>query len=249
MPEPFDPRTTALFLDLDGTLIEFGDTPLAVNVSPTLLDLLERLAAACAGALAVVTGRNLATLDRLLAPLVLPVAGLHGLERRDAHGRVYPPPSGLRALLEPPGARLHGFAAREPGLLVEDKGAALALHYRAAPSAAARVLEFAAILAAELPPELVVQRGHEVIEVRAAGADKGTAITAFMAEAPFAGRRAVFIGDDRTDEHGFEVINARGGTSIKVGAGDTLAKARLADPAAVRAWLARALGATTETLS
>lgn len=247
MPQPIDPRTTALFLDLDGTLIEFGDTPMAVRVPDSLRGLLARLAAGCAGALAVVTGRSLATLDGLLAPLVLPAAGLHGLERRDAAGRLQHAPPALRGALEPFVTRLAGFAANTPGLLVEDKGAALALHYRAVPAAAGAVAAFADELAAALPPELVLQRGHMVVEIRAAGADKGVAIAAFMDEAPFAGRRAVFVGDDRTDEHGFEFVNARGGLSVKVGDGATLARARLADPAAVRAWLAHALDAATET--
>lgn len=243
MPDPIDPRTTALFLDLDGTLIEFGATPAAVSVPASLHHLLPRLAAACDGALAVVSGRRLDSLDDLLAPLSLPAAGLHGLERRDASGCLHPAPAAAAAALAPLAARLHDFVNAHPGLLLEDKGAALALHYRARPAAATVVEQLTQDVEAALPAGLVVQRGHMVVEIRAAGADKGRAIEAFMGEPPFAGRKPVFIGDDRTDEHGFEVVNARGGLSVKVGAGASRARARLADPPAVRAWLAAALDA------
>ncbi|MEQ8232448.1 MAG: trehalose-phosphatase [Gammaproteobacteria bacterium] len=237
-PAPLDPRASALFLDLDGTLIGFGATPTAVVVSPALRELLARLDVLTDGALAVVSGRRLATLDALLAPLELALAGLHGLERRRADGQVESLAGDGAALLSEVRTVFERATAAAEGLLVEDKGAALALHYRAAPAQAERVEALARELEAALPPQLVMQRGHMVVEVRAAGADKGTAIEAFMAEPPFRGRHAVFVGDDRTDEHGFAVVNARGGLSVKVGDGPTAATTRLPDPDAVLRWLA-----------
>jgi len=240
-PAPLDPRASAIFLDLDGTLIGFGDSPMAVDVPATLLELLDTLETLCDGALAVVSGRRMATLDELLAPLSLPLAGLHGLERRTADGTVHRLVEEGDALLAEVREHFTAAARRLPGLLVEDKGAALALHYRAAPHRAAEVEALAAELESGLPARLVMQRGHMVIEIRAAGADKGSAIDAFMREQPFRGRRAVFVGDDRTDEHGFAVVNALGGLSVKVGDGETAAHTYLSDPRAVLRWLDEAV--------
>ncbi len=240
-PAPLDPRASAIFLDLDGTLIGFGDTPMAVDVPGALLELLDALGTLCDGALAVVSGRRMATLDELLAPLALPLAGLHGLERRRADGTVHRLVEEGDALLGEVRERFESAAARLPGLLVEDKGAALALHYRAAPHRAPEVEALAGELERALPARLVMQRGHMVVEIRAAGADKGSAIDAFMREPPFRGRRAVFVGDDGTDEHGFAVVNALGGLSVKVGDGETAARAHLPDPRAVLRWLDEAV--------
>ncbi|MEQ8663961.1 MAG: trehalose-phosphatase [Gammaproteobacteria bacterium] len=240
-PAPLDPRASAIFLDLDGTLIGFGDAPMAVDVPAALLELLAALATLCDGALAVVSGRRMATLDALLAPLALPLAGLHGLERRAADGTVHCLVEAGDTLLAEVREQFEAIARRLPGLLVEDKGAALALHYRAAPHRAGEVEALVAGLERSLPARLVMQRGHMVVEVRAAGADKGSAIAAFMDEPPFRGRHAVFVGDDRTDEHGFAVVNARNGLSVKVGDGDTVARTRLAGPTAVRHWLGEAV--------
>ena len=238
-PRPRPPAPAddwALFLDVDGCLLDFADRPDAVAVPDALRQRLRALAARLDGALALVSGRSLATLDTLFGPLRLPMAGLHGLERRTADDRVVsaPPPAPLLAKVRDQARRI---ADGYPGAVVEDKGAALALHWRQAPSAGEALRAFAD---AALPwlHGYRLQPGDQVVELRPATADKGDAIEAFLGEAPFAGRRPVFAGDDLTDEHGFEVVNARGGTSILVGARrGSVARFGLRDPGDVRAWL------------
>ena len=237
-PRPPSPADDwALFLDVDGCLLDFADRPDAVAVPGALRSNLEALAHRLDGALALVSGRSLATLDGLFAPLQLPAAGLHGLERRTVDGRLVDAPPAA-PLLEKVrnGARL--VAAEFPGALVEDKGAALALHWRAAPEAADPLRNFADSVLPWLHGYRL-QPGDHVVELRPASADKGDAIAAFMAEPPFAGRRPVFAGDDLTDEHGFAVVDEHDGLSVLVGGrkGST-ARYGLRNPAALRAWLA-----------
>ncbi len=209
-------------------------------------DTLSRLAAACDGAVALVSGRPIADVDRLFAPLHLPVAGLHGLERRDARGRVTRAGAAQAAgdlLAEARGA-LARFAAAHPGTLIEDKGLTLALHYRQAPAAEGEARALMDGLRDGSGGALVLQHGKMVIELRPAGNDKGTAVAAFMAEAPFAGRLPVFVGDDVTDEAGFATINAMSGISIRVGDGaPTCARYDGASVAEIHDWLAAAAGA------
>ncbi|MCJ7838403.1 MAG: trehalose-phosphatase [Burkholderiales bacterium] len=230
----------AYFLDVDGTLIDIADTPDAVHVDTALLDLISRLQQASGGAVALESGRAVRFLDQRLGKLQLPVAGQHGLERRDASGRLWtntaPPAakSTIKAALAP-------VLARHPGLLLEDKGLTLALHYRLAPQLASYAHRLMAQLAAGAGAGLEVQRGRRVAEIKPAGVDKGTAIAAYLTEAPFAGRRPVFIGDDRNDEHGFAEVNKLDGVSVKVGKGASCARFRLPDVAAVRRWLLAAL--------
>lgn len=228
----------ALFLDVDGTLLHLADTPDAVTIERASIDLLARLHRACGGALALITGRRIADVDRLFAPLRLPVAGQHGFERRDAAGRVRSHAHALPQIAVAR-ARLQAFAARLPGVLIEDKGLTVAAHYRLAPRAGEALDALAERLAGESAGLLSLQRGKMLVELRPAGRHKGTAIGEFLDEPPFQGRAPVFIGDDLTDEHGFRVVNARGGLSIKVGEGPSVAAARLPDVDAVRAWLAR----------
>jgi trehalose 6-phosphate phosphatase len=236
-PPPLPAADWALFLDVDGCLLEFADTPGGVVVPDGLVDTLAGLARRLDGALALVSGRTLATLDDLFAPLRLPAAGVHGLERRDAAGHVEGP-------APPPALQRVAFRAREvaeahPGALVEPKGAALALHWRAAP-AAAKAFERIANDALPTLPGYRLQPGDHVLELRPEGADKGAAIGAFLDAPPFHGRLPVFAGDDLTDEHGFEVVNARGGLSVLVGTrGGSAANHQLPDPPAVLDWLAR----------
>lgn len=243
LPRPAPPALAgcALFLDFDGTLVGFGNDPARIDVPAELERLLPALAAATGGATALVSGRRIASLDTLLAPLRLPAAGLHGLERRDANGRVHGTDSADALVHTALGARLRAFADAHPGVLLEDKGAALSLHYRAAPDHAAAVERLAQALAAELDPELTLLEGHMVIEIKPSRADKGSAIEAFLGEPPFADRTPVFVGDDATDEHGFAVVEARGGLAVKVGEGPSLASTRLGGPLDVRAWLWEAL--------
>lgn len=227
--------TLAIFVDLDGTLVDIADTPSQIAIDAALRDLLARLHDACGGALALVSGRAIADLDAHLAPLELPLAGQHGLERRDGAGRMHRMPGRERLL--PVKQALAEVLQRHPEVLVEDKGLSLAIHYRRKPRLAPWLHRMLRALIATMPNEFALQHGKRVIELRLAGADKGAAIAAFCAEAPFRGRRPVFVGDDVTDEHGFAMVNAAHGISVKVGAGVTAAGHRLPDVAAVLSWL------------
>lgn len=233
----------AYFLDVDGTLINIAETPEAVEVDQSLLSLLASLHRACGGALALVSGRMISDLQGRTGLMQLPLAGLHGLERRDSTGRLWihaAAPAAKCAIKD----ALAPVLARHSGLLLEDKGLTLALHYRRAPTLAAYVHQLMGRLlaAANASGEnLELQRGKRVVEIKPAGFDKGTAVTEFLAEPPFKGRRPVFIGDDRNDEHGFAEVNALGGISIKVGRGPSCARFRLPDVAAVHHWLGQAL--------
>jgi len=232
----------ALFLDVDGTLLEIAATPRAVSVSDDLRERLRALSSAGGGAVALVSGRAIADLDALFAPLTLPSAGLHGFERRGASGYGRRPlPSA--AALEAARAAMLDLAGRHAGLLVEDKRFALALHYREAPHLEDAVVKAMENVATRLAGELELQHGKMVVELRPAGATKAEAVAAFLAEAPFAGRLAVFIGDDLTDEPAFELVNRLDGLSVVVGAGRaSAARACLADVNAVHDWLAQLQG-------
>jgi len=230
----------AYFLDVDGTLIDIADTPDAVYVDTALLELIAHLYRASGGAVALVSGRALSDLEHRLGALRLPLAGQHGLERRDAAGRLWihaAPPAAKRAIKD----ALAPVLARHPGLLLEDKGLTLALHYRLAPHLAAYAHRLMAQLAHAANAGLEVQRGKRVAEVKPSGIDKGTAVSEYLTESPFRGRRPVFIGDDLNDEHGFAEVNKLDGISIKVGIGKSCARFRLRDVAAVRNWLGDAL--------
>lgn len=229
----------ALFLDIDGTLLELAATPAHVRVDAGIVTLLPALAQRLDGAVALITGRAMADADRLFAGLALPIAGQHGLERRAADGSIHvhrPPLPGLRPLRR----ELARLAARHDGLLFEDKGATLALHYRRAPRLASHVHRtLRAKLAAAAPgPSWRLQSGKGIVELRPQGRDKGTAILEYLTEPPFAGRLPVFLGDDCTDEYGFAAVTRRGGWAVKVGRGRTNAQYRLPDVSAVRRWLA-----------
>ena len=232
---PFE-RNWAFFLDLDGTLLEIAETPAAVGVSRSEKILFEKLRSAADGAVALISGRSLARIDELFAPLVLPAAGQHGAERRDALGKRHRYRFSAKAL-RPAAGGIRSFASRHQGLVFEDKGASVALHYRLAPQLAAAAHEAVREAAEPLGDAVEVQRGKMVVELKPAGCDKGGAIESFMREPPFAGRVPVFLGDDVTDEYGFRVVNRLGGHSVKVGEGPSAARWRLRDPAAARAWL------------
>jgi len=229
-------RNWALFLDVDGTLLDIAGHPGAVVVDSGLVPLLRRLQAAAAGAVALISGRTVADIDRLFAPLELAVAGQHGLERRDAEGRMHRHaiPAGA---IEQARSRLARLAQSRAGVWIEDKGASLALHYRAAPQFGAELARLVGDIVAELGQQFEVQPGKMVLEIKPGGRDKGTAIAEFMREPPFLGRMPVFVGDDSTDEFGFALVNRSGGYAIKVGEGGSAARWRLPDAAAVRNWL------------
>jgi trehalose 6-phosphate phosphatase len=245
-PPPLLPAATALFLDIDGTLLEIAATPSAVAVDQPLVALIERMHAAAGGALALISGRRIADIDALFPGLRLAVAGQHGIERRDSAGRLHYHAVPQREL-EELRRRLAALAARHSGVLFEDKGATLALHYRALPHAGPELNAAVAALLAPYGEDFRLQPGKMVLEVKPAGKDKGTAVEEFMREPPFAGRSPAFLGDDVTDEYGFRVVNAAAGCSIKVGEGDSAALWRLNDVCAVREWLALCISGIRET--
>lgn len=232
-PEPLSLDEVSLFLDIDGTLAGFESTPEAVLPTPRRTALLQRLGRRLNGRLAAVSGRELAEIDRILGHSVPAAAGVHGLERRRPDGRI------VRAAPHPALARARetaqAFAAAHPGVRVEDKGVAFALHYRLAPRMAAAVAELAAELASA---GLALQPGDQVIELKTPGADKGVAIAAFMAEPPFHTGRPLFVGDDLTDEDAFAAASRLGGFGVLVGPPRrTLARYRLEGVDDVLDWL------------
>ena len=239
-PETLPPITpdTALFLDFDGTLVALASQPELVEVSPGLTSVLAALYARLNGALALVSGRALHDLDAFLAPLLLPTAGEHGAQRRAADGRlVSTPPVDLQAVLQ----AAEGLVGRYPALILERKNLALSLHYRQAPELENLCLQtMREALAGSAGIELM--QGKCVIDLKPAGVSKGTAIAAFMSEAPFAGRQPVFAGDDVTDEAGFEQVRQLGGKTIKVGPEPTLAQFRCASVAQLGDWLLESSG-------
>lgn len=233
----------ALFLDIDGTLLDMAATPDSVRVDQAIAALLPALVYRLGGAAALITGRTIADADKLFAGVGLPVAGQHGLERRGADGVLHTHGEG------PPGyGWLHGelvhLVERHDGLWLEDKGATLALHYRQAPGLASYVHRTVRALVATsgaAGADWRLQPGKGIVEIKPAGRDKGAAILDYMAETTFAGRLPVFVGDDQTDESGFAAVALLGGWAVKVGPGLTHAEFRLRDVNAVRRWLAALL--------
>jgi trehalose 6-phosphate phosphatase len=228
----------AYFFDIDGTLVDIAPTPWEVRLEREVLELILRLHAATGGALALISGRSIADVDSVLHGTKLPVAGQHGIERRDRKGLVtrhtFP-----REKLDAPRAQLVEIAARHQGLLLEDKELSLAMHYRLQPALGSYVHRLMRTVQAEIGADYTVQLGKRIVELKPSGKDKGQAVMEFMDEAPFHGRLPVFVGDDTTDEHGFAVVNELGGHSIKVGGGRSRARWRLRDVEAVRSWLVR----------
>jgi trehalose 6-phosphate phosphatase len=220
---------SALFLDFDGTLVELAPTPDAVKVSAHLPALLQRLAQQLDGALSIVTGRPVAQVDTYFAPLQFTCAGTHGAERRvSGHPLVQMPVPSLDHV----DAIAVELAAHDTRLILERKHGALAVHYRLAPELETLCLTTMSEAVCNLPG-IALLHGKMVVEVKAAGLDKGSAIRDLMTSSPFAGRQPVFIGDDVTDEAGFMVVRELNGIAVKVGLGMTLAPYRLSGPAAV----------------
>ncbi|MGQ0547719.1 MAG: trehalose-phosphatase [Betaproteobacteria bacterium] len=236
---PFSPAM-AFFLDLDGTLFEIRPTPQQVERDAEEVRLVARLNDAAGGAVALISGRGIASIDALFAPLKLAAAGQHGAERRDSSGSLNKVNLPKRKL-DKAAAAIASFAASHEGLLFENKGLSMALHYRLAPHLADAAHAAVRKAAAALDGSVEVQGGKMVAELKPAGYDKGRAIEQFMREPPFAGRVPLFIGDDLTDEHGFRVVNRLGGHSIKVGEGPSAARWRMQAPATVLSWLAEGL--------
>ncbi|MES2010155.1 MAG: trehalose-phosphatase [Pseudomonadota bacterium] len=232
---PLIEPNTALFLDFDGTLADLAPRPDLVQVEPELVGTLRALHLHLGGALALVSGRPIAELDHFLHPLQLPCAGVHGAELRDAGGhRLRQPDPGVPLLLPP----LEALVGAHPGLQLERKSVAVAVHYRAVPHLEGMVRNFAAQLAGGVPG-IEVLHGKMVVELKPAGIDKGGAIEAFMRSPPFARRMPLFAGDDITDEAGFAVVRRLGGIGLLVGERPSAATASVTGPAALRCWLHR----------
>jgi trehalose 6-phosphate phosphatase len=229
-----------IFLDVDGTLIEFREDPVSATADSELIALLQDTAAMFGGALALVSGRLLATLDTMLAPLRLPASGLYGLERRDADGAVHRRLNSVQALDSARGM-ITDFAVAHPGLIVEDKGTAIALHYRRAPAYGADCRRTAYAAVAGLWPLYLVIEGSMVVDIVPTGASKATAIEEFLLEPPFARRIPIALGDDFSDCDAFSAVHRHGGVAVAVGRriyGDY----RLDDCRAARQWLASLAG-------
>lgn len=227
---------TALFLDFDGTLAELAPSPDAVRIPLGLVPTLAALHGQLGGALAIVTGRPIADVDRFLAPLALPTAGEHGAQCRLPDGRSLSVPA---PDLAPAAAAMEELAAQHRGLMVEHKPRSVALHYRHAPELG-RLCEAALREAMARMQGMELLHGKYVLEIKSASVDKGRAIEAFMAAPPFAGRVPVFAGDDVTDEAGFAAVTRLGGLGVKVGEGPSMAEHRCLNPATLRGWLASA---------
>ena len=234
-----EPEKWALFLDIDGTLIDLAPSPDEIVVPPDLPGNLKSISDRLGGALALVTGRGLPYADQLFQPYQFPIAGLHGSECRLADGSVHRI-AATDAFDEVKDA-LRAAAGRWPGVLIEDKGAAVAAHYRQAPERRAEVEEAMEYYLLQAGPDFTLQRGKMVFEIRPARADKGAALRAYLAEAPFKGRLPIAIGDDVTDEAMFEAVNSLNGHSIRIAEepGGTRARNIIASAALLRNALAR----------
>jgi len=228
-------RDWALFLDVDGTIVDYAPRPDAVTVPPSFVRTLGALYGALDGALAIVSGRSIADLDGLFAPLVLPAAGQHGAEARLGERRCG---AGSRSpALESILRSAYAFDGQS-SLLIENKGLSAAIHYGEASSMADALGEILRAAVARSGGAYRLIASRRAFDIVPSGVHKGHAIDWFMAAAPFAGRVPVFIGDDRTDEDGFAAVAARGGHAIKVGPGaGSVAPWCVRDPPALREWL------------
>jgi trehalose 6-phosphate phosphatase len=235
LPDVIDPERFAFFFDFDGTLADIVEHPEDVEVSEPTRHALAQLWQSSGGAVAIVTGRDIGSIDHFLDPERLPIAGVHGLTRRDGTGHVHRPEFDMGALnaIE---AELRPLVDRETGLLLERKQGAIALHYRQRPELE-DLCRDAMARAAENAGSITVRRGKMVVEVVGYPSNKGSAIESFLQEKPFLGRTPIFAGDDLTDEDGFALVNERGGLSIKVGPGDTKAHYRVEGRQELLAWL------------
>lgn len=238
-PDQIDLQRTALLLDVDGTLVDIAVMPNDVVVPPTLRGTLMQLLERSGGAVALVSGRTIETLDRLFRPLCLPAIGQHGAEMRlSGGGPLLQNPALLSRELR---SRVHLLAKVDRGILIEEKSHSMAVHYRRAPQHEAFLKnEVAEIVAAEAEPDSVeFMFGKAVIDIKPRVFSKGSAVREVMASAPFAGRRLVFIGDDTTDESVFAILPELNGIGFAVGRAVRGTHGSFASPAQVRSWLAR----------
>ena len=231
--------TCAILLDIDGTLLDLARTPREVWVPPGLAATLHALRERTKGALALVSGRSLNDIDLIFAPDRFPGVGGHGAEMRlstDSEAVATHAPPMDKELK----GRLAAIARLSPGILLEDKGYSLALHYRLAPHAEKAIYEAVSLIRADLPNAAIeVLPGKCVCEIKQAGFDKATGVRELMNHEPFRGRRPIFIGDDVTDESVFAIMPALGGLAFSVGRHANGVAGHFAEPGDVRAWLKR----------
>ncbi len=231
--------TDALFLDVDGTLLEFAATPDGVVVPDTLIALLEALDKKLNGALGFVSGRQIKVLDQLFAPLRLPAAGVHGGEIRIAPALIHHTAAVGDEFPQHLLDSIDNVARQFPGVFTEPKRYSIAVHYTKAPHLRELVRSSVeAALSHHRAEGVEIVEAHHVIEVKAIGFNKGTAIATLMKSGPFRGRVPVFIGDDVTDEDGFAVVRAAGGRAYSVATRRARTTYTFADPRSVREWLA-----------
>jgi trehalose 6-phosphate phosphatase len=238
---PTDLKPWALFLDIDGTLIDIAETPDRVFVPPELPAQLAELASRLEEALALVSGRSIDSIDKLFYPHQFPAAGLHGTEiRSKRNGEIN---RGIldEGRLDTAREELKGLATKWPGMLVEDKGIAIAVHYRQAPEAFSQVDAQVEALLTQLGSGWARQDGKMVVEIHPSESNKGTAAAKLMNVPPFSGRIPIAIGDDLTDERMFEFVNKTGGRSIKVGTSTdaSLARFQVDSASTIRHWISQ----------
>ncbi len=227
----------ALFLDFDGTLVDLAPSPSAVQVAPNLDQLISRVAYHLNGAVAVITGRPIEIIDKHLKGAVRAVAGIHGAERRTAMGHVIHAEIQTTAL-DPAREHLSPFCRAHPGVMAEDKGVSIALHFRAVPDLESQCRTLIDECAAASHGQLERLDGNKVVELKPAQFRKSNALAAYMNEPPFAGRRPVFVGDDLTDESAFVAVSQTNGYGVIVGPrSPTAATSRLPTVASLHSWL------------
>ena len=234
LPHLSDPRSIAFFLDFDGTLVELAERPDAIRFAERTRNVLAQLLDATGGAVAIITGREIGDLDRFLAPLQLAAAGVHGLTRRSGSGESHAAPLDAQ-FLRLAEQLLVPLVLAEPGLLLERKSNAVALHYRARPELEAAAGEVMERLAEECPG-VQIKRGKMVFEAKP-GRRQGYSRSRFHEGGALRGRRPLFAGDDTTDEDAFAVVNARDGITIKIGEGATAARYTATGTASFLEWL------------
>ncbi|NYT38599.1 trehalose-phosphatase [Allopusillimonas soli] len=233
-----DSLAWAFFFDLDGTLAPLAERPEQASVPPATLGMLERLGCIAGGALAVISGRPLETLDVLLQPLVLPLGAEHGAIIRDSSGNIHAPANDAAGIVRALADALDESLGGMPGVLLERKNFGIAVHYRQAPEAADAVRGIMQTVRSRFP-QFELLPGKMVVEAKLPGVDKGRALSYLMRDIPFAGRKPLMVGDDTTDETAFREANALGGTSVKIGPGATSARLRLAAQDALPGWIER----------
>lgn len=246
---PPDPRKDwAYFLDFDGTLVDIAEMPKGVCVKQELVSLLVDLDQVTGGTVVLVSGRPIADLDSLLKPLKLRASGLHGLEYRVTRNGQIERRGPSPVVLDPVRPSLASFARSRKGVLIEDKGISLAIHFRRAPECGAEARQAAESACSALGPAFVCLAGKMVYEIKPREAHKGQVIERFLNISSFHNRIPVFVGDDITDEDGFLACNDRGGISIRVGAPEepTVARFRLRDVEGVQNWLGQILKVAQE---